>query len=358
MNGIFRYFLKIGTTGFGGPMVLIGMMEQHWVRKLQAVSAHDFHRYVSAGKLFPGPIGPLVATRVGYQVGGKKGGLLAGLGLILPAFFMVLALAFLFSAPEDLSHPWVSRILNGLNLGGLALSAVAAVRFVKPLVSPNTLFYFIGTGVLTFFYPRQEMFFLIACGGISMLRHRFKNTVFDGSLLALLFFESFKASLLTFGSGIALIPVIRTIYVDQYHWVTNSEFLTGLTFAQITPGPFIIVNTFLGYRVAELSGALLGTIGILLPTFIYGIFVMPLFERKLLHSQGLKVFFEGMLPAVGGAIIGSMVRLSLFAVVSWPQALIFGTLIAVGLKTALHPVLLLLTGGMLAVSGYLAGIVQ
>ena len=366
MKELFSYFLKLGTTGFGGPIALIGMMEQYWARDKKLISSPEFHQYVAAAKLFPGPIAALVAIRIGYQMHGKKGGILAGLGLILPAFFMVLLIGYFFGNAKNYSGGWIPHLFSGLNLGGLALSVIAAIRFAKPLISVESIFYLVGTAILTFFYPKQEIFFLLSCGILSLLYHRFKNYIFEASatLLFLLFFESFKASLFTFGSGIAIVPVLKAVYIDQYHWVSNSDFLTALSIGQMTPGPLVILNTYLANQIAQLPGAILATIGTFMPTFIFGLFIMPYFEKKLLQAPTLKTFFLGMLPAVGGAILGSVLRLSLFAVedhsgnFSWSFIVILILLTTLGLKSKVHPIATMLLGSLLAVLGFLVGIIQ
>ena len=356
MNKLFRYFLKLGSTGFGGPIALLGMMEDHFVNETKEVTDHEFHQYVSAAKLFPGPLATLVAIRIGYQLQGRTGGIVAGLCLLLPAFFMIIVLAYFFGGSQSQRNTWVGQIFTGLNLGGLALSMLAAIRFARPLISSNTILYFVGTGILTFFYPQHEIFFLLGCGVSSLVFHRFKNTIFDagGSLLFLLFFESFKASLLTFGSGIAIVPVLKAVYIDQYHWVSNNDFLTALSFGQMTPGPLTILNAYLANQIAAFPGAVVATTGTFLPTFIFGIYLMPAFEKRLLVAPALKVFFEGMLPAVGGAIIGSVLRLILFAVQNdqgdflWKNILSLIFLIAIGLKIKMHPIAIILVGAVLS----------
>jgi len=356
VNKLFVYFLKLGTTGFGGPIALLGMMEDHFVSETGEITDQDFHQYVSAAKLFPGPLATLVAIRIGYQLNGKIGGIVAGLCLILPAFFMIIVLAHFFGNSLNANGSWSSNVFIGLNLGGLALSSLAAIRFARPLIATQTLLYLVGTGVLTFFYPKEEIFFLLGCGISALIFHRFKNIVFDvsSSILALLFFESLKASLLTFGSGIAIVPVLKAVYIDQYHWVSNSDFLTALSFGQMTPGPLTILNAYLANQIASFPGAVIATTGTFLPTFIFGVYLMPIFEKKLLAAPALKVFFQGMLPAVGGAIIGSVLRLVLFAVednqgvFSWAQVLPLVFLIGLGLKVKVHPIALLLLGAVLS----------
>lgn len=361
MKDLAKYFLKLGSTGFGGPIAMIGMMEQHFVHREKSVSEVDFRRYVAAAKLFPGALATLIAIRVGFEKKGRWGGFIAGFCQVFPAFLIVLALSHYLIAAKENSNPIFSMLFTGLNLGGLALSTVAAFRFSLPLISSQTFFYFFATALLTFFYPREEIFFLLACGGLSLLYHRYRNHVFEVStiLLSAIFYESFKASLFTYGTGIAMVPVLKSVYIDHYHWITESDFLTGLSVGQMTPGPLIIFNTFLAKQVAGIPGAIAATFGIFIPTFIFGLWIMPAFEKKLINTQSLKIFFSGMLPAVGGAIAGSVIRLCMFALKDGPNhILLFALLIGIAYFSKLHPIAILFTSSLLTVLGFLVGIIQ
>ena len=366
MIPLFKFFLKLGSTGFGGPIAMIGMMEQHFVRDEKSVTKEDFQQYVAAAKLFPGPLATLVAMRIGLQLKGKLGAFIAGFFQVFPAFIIILFIShFMMNAKTD-SNEIFHHLFLGLNFGGLALSVVAAIRFAKPLFSPTSLFYLLGTGLLTYFYPKEEIYFLLACGSISLIYLRFRNIVFEAStiLLSTLYFESFKASLFTFGSGIAIVPVLKATYIDHYHWVTESDFLTALSFGQMTPGPLIILNTYLGNQVGQIPGAVAATIGTFTPTFIFGLWVMPYFQKKLLNNPFLKDFFSGMLPAVGGAILGSVLRLCLFAVkdqagiISTNYILLLSTITTLTLLSKLHPILILIIGSALTDLGFQFGIIQ
>lgn len=361
MKELFQFYLKIGASGFGGPIALIGMMEDYWVRKTQRISLSQFQQYVSTAKLFPGTIAPLVAIRIGYELAGRAGGTIAGLCLILPAFFMILTLSQLVPFLQSDSRPLLQVAFNGLNLGGLALSVVAAIRFSLPLFERNSLLYLFGAGILTFFFPQQEIYFLLACGFLALVMHHFKNHLFDAgsTILFLLFAESLKASLFTFGSGIAIVPVLKSVYIDQYHWITETDFLTGLSLGQMTPGPLVILNTYLAKLVGGYSGALLASIGTFLPPFIFGLWIMPIFEKRILNSKGFTIFFSGVLPAVGGAILGSVLRLVLFATqkagsgISLTQTALLAVLVGFGFQKRFHPILTMFFGSMLAILGFL-----
>ena len=362
MKQLIQLFLKLGATGFGGPIALLGMMEVECVQKRKWISIEEFQRFVGVAKLLPGPLAALVAVRIGCYRNGKLGGLLAGLAMILPSFFMVLILALLVKQFE--SNASLNRFWVGLGLGALAVAIQATVNLTKPLFKKKelddriTLLLLVVTGVLTFLFPRFEVAFILSAGLIGLI---FKSRtpaplvreVASLMLLVLLFWSCFRASIFTFGSGIAIVPVLRTVFIDDHHWITNQDFLRGLTLGQITPGPLIIISTYLGYVTAHLWGALASTLGTFSPTFILGIFVMPAAEVKILHSEKLKVFFSWLLPAVCGAIFGSLLRLMLYSVMTgetilWPRILLVICLTVLTLKMKIRAEWIFLIGGVAA----------
>ncbi len=192
-----KYFFKLGSTGFGGPIAMIGMMEQHFVRDVKTLTDEEFKRFVATAKLFPGPVASLVAIQIGVRLQGKKGGLVAGLLQVLPAFFIILFLSHFMVGAKNNSNVIFSQVFTGLNFGGLALSVVAAIRFSNPLLSTQSLIYMLGTAILVYYYPREEIYFLVACGMLQLIYHRFKNHLFEASSVVLipLFFSLSLADL-------------------------------------------------------------------------------------------------------------------------------------------------------------------
>ncbi len=358
MKELILLFTKLGVTGFGGPVALIGYMEEECVRRRHWLSASEFHKTVAVAKLFPGPLATLIAVRIGCMRAGNWGGFFAGFCLIFPAFLMVLGLSHALDLMDRYSN--LNPLWTGLNLGALAVSFKAVWQLSRPLVYPrqlriSVLITLIGiNAVFTYLDPRHEVLFLIASGTLGIVFQRILNTkgmkeAFTPLLGLLVFYACIKASFFTYGSGIAIVPMLKAAFVDQHHWIREQDFLRGLTLGQITPGPLIIISTYLGFVMGQTQGAMIATLGTFMPTFILGIFVAPTAERKLLQNETVHLFFKWMLPAVSGAILGSLIRLSQFSVqMEWSRIMILVVLIALVFKSKTHSLVILLTGGFLA----------
>ena len=304
MKEILTVFLRLGTFGFGGPVAMIGYMEEECVHRRKWMSAHEFHKTVAVCKLFPGPLATLIAIRLGTHKAGRLGGALAATCLILPAFLMILGLAQVTSITE--SMPALVPLWAGLTVGALAISFLAVVQLSKPLFLNRHLpmltliSLILINAVLTFYDPPHEALYLIATGflGIAFTWIKTKSRTFElfsGAVAFTLFYSCVKASFLTFGSGIAIVPVLKAVFVDEHHWISNDTFLKSLTLGQITPGPLVILGTYLGYVILGFAGAVITTVGTFLPTFFLGLFVVPAVEKKLLQNETLQIFFHWLL---------------------------------------------------------------
>jgi chromate transporter len=361
---LIKTFLKLGALGFGGPIAMIGYMDTECVRKRKWLTEDEYSKIVAVAKLFPGPLATLISIRIGKKLHGTKGGIVAGICMIFPAFLMLLTLAVTAKSLDRIS--FLNHFWMGLALAALAVAVEATMHLTKPLFKPGhsplshrTLYSVIAiTSVLTFIFPKAEAVFIIGAGlfGLlqeNILKNRGVREVASFALLMVLFFSCFKASIFTFGSGIAVVPALKTIFIDQLHLISNQDFLRGLTLGQITPGPLLIVATYLGYASAGFLGSVATTVGTFFPAFIFGTYVMPKAESWILGSEKLQAFFAWLLPAVCGAIFGSLLRLMLFSVVvnqqvMWARVGLTALLLFLVLKYKLSPLKIFLLGGVLA----------
>lgn len=342
---------------------MLGYIEREFVVERKWMDAVEFHRIVAVAKLFPGPLASLVSARIGYARAGVLGGILAGLGQIIPAFLMIIALAQTVSTLDQFTS--LAPLWRGMSFAAIAISLQATYKLTYPLFRGGSPYrpailgaIIVTVAVLTFQFPRLEALFILSCGFLALAGEQWFNSnrnreVMSIGLFLMMFWTCFKASLFTFGSGIAIVPVLRAFFIEQHGWVSSDEFLRGLTLGQITPGPLVIVSTYLGFAVGNLAGALATTIGTFLPTFIFGIWLMPKFESVILDSPKLKSFFDGLMPAVCGAIFGAMARLLLFSVAPgdtfmWGRFVVTAVLTAIAIWRDSGPFLLFALGGAAA----------
>lgn len=309
---VFWIFLRLGSIGFGGPIALISLMEQECSHRLKWLTLAEFNeRYVFA-KLLPGPIASQMAMWVGYQVRGRVGAIVAGIAFLLPAFVLILVLSFSYSLVT--ATPSLAPVILGMELGAIVVIFDSVLRMNRPYQhSVQAWIFLLIATLLMLKIPRWEPVIII-CGGLAMiLWKRLDASTFRSlvpfSLLFDLFWVHFKAGATVFGTGLAIIPVLQHEIVEVYQWMTRAEFLDGIAFGQITPGPVTISSVFVGYRAAGVPGSLAACIGMYSPGAIMILFVMPFIFNRLKGRPFLTAFQQGAIPTVIGCILGASLLL-------------------------------------------------
>jgi len=329
------FFLRLGTTAFGGPAAHIAMMEDELVKRRRWVRQDKFLDLLGAANLIPGPSSTETAIFIGYLCAGRMGLLLSGVCFIFPATVMVMALAWVYVQYGNL--PQVAWLLYGvkpviiaivlqaiLGLGRTAvknkfLGAMAAVGITLSILEVNPIALLAGTGLVMGLrqgfiqdWRRHRVsmlvMLLVACsfpaGAYFASGLHAAGKVDFGLLPLFLFF--LKIGSVVFGSGYVLLAFLHTDLVDHWHWLTTTQLLDAIAIGQVTPGPVFTTATFIGYLLAGVPGALIATAGIFLPSFFFvaiGSLIMPLLRR----SEIAGAFLDGVIVA----------SLALMAVVTW-----------------------------------------
>lgn len=313
MKEIFQVFLKLGILGFGGPLATISMMEDECARKRKWCTLDEFSKTFALIKVLPGPIAFQMAVYLGRLRAGKLGGVLAALCFTLPSFFFVLILGiFMQKTP---SGPWKDGFINGMEVAALGvilqgawrlasgnlkmkqsylIAAISmAVVLVRPGLEPLTIMFFGILGILLSLRPQAKL---------------------EAVSIFLIVWISLKAALLTFGSGLAIVPLLENDVVQKFHWLTHSQFLQALAYGQITPGPVVITITWIGYQVAQLPGAIAATFFIFLPGTLFALFLIPFVERRWGASKPVTNFYSFVIPAVVGSMFAVTAKLIMTSV--------------------------------------------
>jgi chromate transporter len=341
---VLRYFLGLGTWGFGGPIASVGYMQRDLVGRFEWLDRQDFLNGVALGQTMPGPLAAQVVMWVGYLEAGAAGALATAVAFILPSLTLVLTLAYFYVRFQGLH--FVQSLFYGIAPAVMAIIAFAAVKLarltdetdyrlwgislvifaVTALTGAEIALLFIAAGFLMIALDAPPAFLSRGDGETAgMLVTPFSvltGTAVGGTLIALgLFF--LKAGALIFGSGLAIVPFLREGVVSQHHWLTEGQFLDAVALGLITPGPVVITAAFIGYLVAGLVGALVATIAIFTPIYL-GV-VLP--GRWFVRHQGnpqVQAFVKGATAAAAGAIAGATVVLTRTAVRDWPTVAILG----------------------------------
>jgi chromate transporter len=351
LSELVRYFLYLGTFGFGGPVALVGFMRRDLVENRASISEDTYKLSLALAQIMPGPLAAQVAIAIGYFEGGIAGATLAGIAFVLPSFLMVVGISLVYVAYGGLW--WMQALFYAIGATVIAIIAIAAYKLARgtnkrdPLLwgifvvlTAVTLWtqgelaeFFILAGMVVLLvraWPGVKQGIMMVLGGLAMgliiwlleawLRQT--GTAADsGNVLVqiLLFFT--KAGAFVFGSGLAIIPFLQQGVVQQFGWLNDHQFLDAVAVAMITPGPVVITVAFIGFLVAGLAGSIMASIGIFLPVYIFTIVPAPWFKRHRDNPQ-LKAFVDGATAAATGAITGAVLVLTTRAIIDLPTAAI------------------------------------
>lgn len=348
-GSIFIRFLKFGCLAWGGPAAQIAMIKRECVDEEGWISEEAFRKLLAVYQVLPGPEAHELCVYFGRLRGGKLGGLLAGLGFMLPGFVLMLGLSILY-VDADIAEN-LHALFYGLTAAVGALVARALVRLSGVFITdvPLALLAIVAFA-LTIFADASFVLVLLGAGIAYELwkngrRWASRSNAFGVSPLAVLavaagaitvsltaqiFLEGLKAGLLTFGGAYTVIPFLRESAVEGHHWLTSAQFVDGLAIGGVLPAPLIIFSTFVGYIAGGLAGALAMTLGIFLPAFAFPIFL----HRQLVavaENERLHPFLLGVAAAVIGLIAAVTVSILETSVTD-----VYTALIALGAFAALN----------------------
>lgn len=337
MLEIFLIFLRIGLVGFGGPIALVALIEREICHNKKWLSLSEFAEIFAVCKLLPGPLAVQVAICCGFQRGKRIGGFLAGVGFLLPALIMIIILGWLYAHNLNTSSPLVKGVFRFMQDATLAIILCTLWDLINLYVKNMTawVIVFICT-ILIYFYPGMEPLAIIAFGAGGLICYsslgkdlsKFpaifavsvpvaismpKSEIFYSKLLQL-FWICIKAGEFSFGTGLAIIPLLHADLVTSTHWLNDKQFLDGITLGQITPGPTTISIVFFGFVVAGIPGLIVSLIGFYVPPMFNALVLIPLFWKKLTSSPYLKIFTMWAFPSVIGGIASATLRLGVSAI--------------------------------------------
>lgn len=337
---IFSSYLVVGLTAFGMAIIQklkAVVMDNHWL------SEEEMNEGLAMVQLYPGPIMVDFTAYVGYKLRGVIGALLATLGFVLPSFgLMTILSAFYFNAGN---LPWVHSLFFGvealvvgillnltLEMGGrnvqqwiqavIMLLAFAALLFKVNAVLIALVALALGALLI---HPASGK--MAAAGKptpkvepVSAKRWVSIGLVAAVSLTVVVFSWSLKSEIgglalslfkigsVAFGNGTAIIPLIQSETVDAHHWMSLSQFADGVALGQITPGPFLITATFIGYKLGGFWGGLLATFAIFSPSFAMTLAFTEIFSR-LRNLQAVRGALAGVMASFVGLLAVVLLQL-------------------------------------------------
>jgi chromate transporter len=363
-GALFLRFLRFGLLAFGGPVAQIAMIRQELVQEGRWISPERFNRVLAVYQVLPGPEATELCVYFGYLARGRPGGLLAGLGFVLPGFVLMFGLAWLY-ATYGLASPVLAAIFYGFQAAVLALIVRAVHRIGEHAVTDRWLAVVCVLAFVAHLLGAHFLPTLAAAGLVYLLVARGRRApaaaVLAASLLALLVWavaapadlagpgplgrlhapepatlpgaaasastwsmllSGLRAGLLTFGGAYTAIPFLRRDAVEVGGWMTDGQFLDGIALGNVLPAPLVIFGTFVGYLGGGPLGALAMTLGIFLPAFAFTLAGHDYLERAV-ETKAVHGFLDGVTAGVVGLIAATAITLAPAAVTDLGAGAIF-----------------------------------
>ena len=362
-----RYFLRLGTFGFGGPIALTAAMQRDLVADRGWVTLEEYKEGLALAQLAPGPLAAQLAMYLGWARWGLLGATVAGLAFVGPSFLMVLVLSAFYVRFGALS--WMQGAFYGIGAAVIAIVARGAGKLLRSSVGRDRLLWAVVlVNAIVVAAAEAEILWVFALSGLVVLLWRawrgraarpgtvaavilpwWLVTGLDGPASAetmgriLGFFA--KAAIVVFGSGLAVVPFLHGGAVGDYGWLTERQFLDAVAVSMITPGPVVITVAFIGYLVAGPVGGLVAAIGMFLPTYLAVVLVAPSFHR-IMASRHLKAAVDGVTAAATGAIAGAVVVLGRRAIIDAPTIgiAIVTLLVLISVRRVPEPLVIIAAG--------------
>ena len=338
--------LKLGTIGFGGIAGMVATIENEMVVKRKWIDHQHFMDVLSTSYIIPGPNAVEVVMHCGRERGGRMGLVVTGLCYITPA--MIICLIFGYFYEQYSALPDVQNFIYGIRPATTALVIGTVFRLWNKTLKSNIalillcVLVFIGS-----LYGMNEVLLILGAGVINYLIYTVKDKAhfFTGFLLSpmllqmntrfsesKLFFIFLKIGAVLYGSGYVLFAYMDEALVRRNHWLSHQQLTDAIAVGQITPGPILSSATFAGYLINGVSGGVLSTIGIFLPSFFISLFLHRVLSSAR-KSQKLRLFLDGLSAASISIIAVVGLHLLTDCVEDWRAASILAACLALMLFT-------------------------
>jgi chromate transporter len=369
------YFLRLGALGFGGPVALANYMRRDLVEARGWITDEEYENGLALAAACPGPLAYQLGVYCGYIRFGAIGGLAVAVAFGLPPFLIVSAAAYFY---VRFTGNWQLRALfygiapvvvalivkacwnlgkRTLRIDRLAWAFAVIACGITVIVEKELAVMFIAAGVIgAFLFGRSSRMTQPAATPAkaranAILLVPSAAGAFSGTT-AKLFLFFFKTGLLVFGSGLVIVPFLKTQVVDQYHWLNNRQFLDSVAMGMMSPGPVVITATFVGYLLNGFVGALAATLGIFAGPVLFTVLATPILLRYHKHPR-VAGFIRGVGVTVVGVLVGTAYLIGKEAIGDWLTAAVAITsLLAMTFWKKLPEPSVILAGGAIGLLAY------
>ena len=377
---LFLKIFKLGATAYGGP-AMISHIKETTVNRYEWVKEGEFMRGVALCQLIPGATMVQIVTYIGYRVRGIWGALTATVAFVLPAFIAILILSAIYFKFHTL---WfIQALFKGLGAIVVAIILNACITFGRPILRDWKVILIALLSFFAFFFQWNFVLIFVLAAVAGLLLHP-KNPQTKGApsggaplkvakekeYLIIVLLAAFiclalalsylvdpkiaslslnlsKIGALAFGGGFTAIPLIQYEMVDRFQWLSTKEFLDGIALGQVTPGPILITATFVGYKVANLLGAFMATLGVFFPSFFILVLLIPYHDR-LRGVEKVRMMEQGVLGSFIGMLALVLFNFGRTSLVDIPRILMAAAAFLAIYKKISLPYILL-AGGILSI---------
>ena len=336
-----RYMLALGTWGFGGPVALVGYMYRDLVEKRYWITESDYKEGMALAQLMPGPLAAQLAIYLGYVHYRIRGATLVGLAFVLPSFLMVVAIGAVYTRYGGIG--WMQAVFYGVAAAVIGIIAVSAYKLTTKNIGKDKLLWaiFLVSAAVTVITKSEIVWIFLGAGVLVWLVRappkawsRGTMPSFAAPIVAWLALDTVDwhklaqigtyfayAGSFVFGSGLAIVPFLYGGVVQEYHWLTDRQFVDAVAVAMITPGPVVITTGFIGYLVAGFWGAVVAALGTFVPCYLFTVLPAPYFKK---HGKrpAIVAFVDGVTAAAIGAITGAVIVIGERSITDWVTAVL------------------------------------
>jgi len=331
-------FLKIGVTAYG--MAILQQLKATVINN-KWLTREEVDEGIAMVQLYPGPIMFNLGTYCSYRLKGFWGGLLASFFFLLPSYLLMLFLSWVYFTYGSVE--WVKPLFFALEAMVVGIVLHVFLDFGKRYVTNSRAAVIAGTSFLLLLFHVNALLIIVLAIVLELVFQRFLKEkkaesvtiktsakskslpgkfssrmtaimvtgtafiafllvgLFDHSIIGELTFSMFKIGAVAFGSGFTIMPLLQQEVVISHHWLTMQQFADGIAFGQITPGPFLITSTFIGYKIAGITGSIIATLGMFFPSFFYTLVVTEIYER-IKSNKWIRRAIRGVMGAFTGML--------------------------------------------------------
>ena len=329
LQRIVLYFLRLGLTGFGGPVALANYMRKDLVDRFGWISVDEYDEGLAIATACPGPLAYQLGIYCGHVTHGAVGAVAVAIAFALAPFAIVSSVAALY---VQFGSTWQLRaIFMGVSPIVVALVARSCWDLGKKTLKREWFAFTIAAFAcaITIIVQKELTAIFLVAGALGIFLFNVRrggqtvakpseppkqiklNTIapllpvaFQTVSLPQIFWFFFKTGFLVFGSGLVVVPFLKAYVVDEYHWLSNQAFIDAVAVGMVSPGPVVITATFVGYLNHRLSGALAATAGMFMPSLLFVLLGAPLLRRYRSHGR-VQGFIRGVTVAVVGVLVGT-----------------------------------------------------